>query len=299
MLTEADDLLGRALDFKRGVHQGAPFLTQVVVKPYQVVSNQPRGTDFMDVRAQRRFLDDLTMKFGELKFAYARATDIAHDPKCKSVQKRAATLEQRYSTAKREVAARGSDCLTDPKRKCHDRGLSFVEQTELDDLARSCKKSASPPNSRVGRGHKAVKPDPAGKPAGPTQRDTERISAKNPHCKLWRFTQVVTRVMAKKRSGEAWDGDDSAPDVVVYVTSGGRSIATFPNKAGYARTDAFGQPVYLDVGAQVSVRVVDSDLMADDPIGRPGGTVPSRLPGGAWVLSAGQATVTLNGQCVE
>ena len=127
-LQSLSSLLQRAEDFKRTIGRGA-VATEMVIEPYQVTSNRPRGAELWNLTEQRRFLDQLAVDYGALQQAEAELREKLASNTCanKDARKQMESLHSEYEQSVRDTQQRAEECVNDPKRRCKGRGLGVVD----------------------------------------------------------------------------------------------------------------------------------------------------------------------------
>ncbi|WP_096326894.1 hypothetical protein [Nannocystis exedens] len=270
-LRDVGALVHQAYAFEQQVQLGATVPTQLVVKPYQVTSNLPRGADLWNVLEQRRFLDDLAVRHGELKDADAevQARIAAGACKRRGDARELERLHARYAAALEASRKRAQDCRIDPRRRCSDRGLTFVDPRAHERALARCEPA---------RPH-ADAPPP------------QRPGVDSP-CHLWQFSSLAARVAERE-----YDADGSAPELTVALHSEGRRIG-LPMVRSYS-TEGELTDLYLRPGATATVTIWDRDAFFDDHLASLEGNVPPTLPGGVWTLRQGETQAALAGRCIE
>lgn len=272
-LQDIDTLLRRADEFEREVQAGATVPTQLVVRPYQVTSNLPRRVSLWNLLEQRRFLDDLAVRQGELKGADAEVQARIAVGACKrrGDVKDLERLHTRYTAAIEAIRKRAQDCRIDPRRSCSERGLTFVDPRLHERVLAQCEPA---------RPHVEV-------PAPRPQRPGVEVP-----CHLWQFSSLSVRVPSRQ-----YDADGSAPELIVALHNEGRRIG-LPVVSAYS-TQGELNDLYLRPGAAVTVSIWDRDAFFDDHLASLAGNVPPIIPSGTWTLQKGETKAALTAQCRE
>ncbi|MDC0721288.1 hypothetical protein [Nannocystis bainbridge] len=271
-LQDIDVLVQRAQAFEREVQAGATVPTQLIVKPYQVISNLPRGATLWNLLPQQRFLDALALRHGELKRADDEVQSRIAAGYCKrrGDARELERLHARYAPAIEASRKRAQDCQIDPRRSCSDRGLTFVDPPAH---ARALARCEPPPP-----------PVDLTPPPPPPQPGVDAP------CHLWQFSSLSVRVASRE-----YDADGSAPELIVSLHSDGRQIG-LPTVSSYSHQGELTD-LYLKPGAAVTVSIWDRDLMVDDHLASLAGNVPPMLPSGQWTLGKGETRAVLAAQC--
>jgi hypothetical protein len=94
--------------------------------------------------------------------------------------------------------------------------------------------------------------------------DFEKLGGRNPtnrglRCEQWALSQITWTMPPKKDTGEDWDADRSAPDVVVRIDLGENRALSGPETKAYSGSWRLPQLVPFDVGTEVSIRAFDVD----------------------------------------
>jgi len=182
----------------------------------------------------------------------------------------------------RATRQRAEDCVDDPRRRCKDRGLDFVDADRHRKVMALC----------------AAGPDTA--PDVPTVINLEPAPARpgiDAPCRIWQFATVSAEVSPSKPGGAPWDADGSPPETAFMLWLGERKVA-FPTHSSYST----GGPIadgLVSAGATVKASLTDRDAFFDDRIALISETVPTTLKGGVWKLESGKTSVSLTGRCVE
>lgn len=108
-----------------------------------------------------------------------------------------------------------------------------------------------------------------GRRAAFEQLDFEKLGGRNPQkrglrCVRWAISQIAWTMPPSKATGEDWDGDGSAPDVVVRIQVSENRVLSGPKTQAYSGSWSLPELVPFDVGEEVSVWAFDSDLAFDD-----------------------------------
>lgn len=108
-----------------------------------------------------------------------------------------------------------------------------------------------------------------GRRAAFEQLDFEKLGGGRPtkrglQCEKWAISQIAWTMPPNKDTGEDWDGDGSAPDVVVRIEVGENLVLSGPKTQAYSGSWLLPQLVPFDVGAEVSVWAFDVDAWFDD-----------------------------------
>jgi hypothetical protein len=85
-------------------------------------------------------------------------------------------------------------------------------------------------------------------------------------CKVWAFDYVEWTIQPRKPTGNAWDADDSPPDVVLTLRARGSSGRTSPKRETYKVEWTLDPPLRVEPGTPVSLRGSDQDWVENDPI---------------------------------
>lgn len=115
-------------------------------------------------------------------------------------------------------------------------------------------------------------------------------------CRSWSFDRIDVSFPRRKSTGHAWDADDSPPDTVLTLQSADDTRVSAKLEA-YERTWLLEPPVTVPTGKQLTLRSIDSDLMADDFMLRLSVKVPETTESGR--LTFGSGTAVAVGQCVD
>lgn len=283
-------LLARARRFQETVTTGKAVTTRLIVKPYQMTSNRPRGVDPWDLTEQRRLLAQLATRYGELLQADAEVTATLGSSACAREKDKGKIerLHAEYSDSLRAVKQRAEDCVRDPSRECKERGLSFVDPGKHQKVLALCVNQPDVP-SLVGSGRLGVMASP---PAPPPPKPG--IDAP---CRVWQFDSVTADVSPSKPGGAPWDADGSPPETAFMLWLGERKVA-FPTRSSYST----GGPIVdglVSAGSPVKAALMDRDAFFDDRIALITDSVPETLSEGVWTLESGRTSVSLRGRCVE
>ncbi|MBZ5709390.1 hypothetical protein [Nannocystis pusilla] len=278
-LETIDHLLQRAEDFTHSVASGRSVPTRLVVRPYQVASNLPRKANLWNVIEQSRFLDELAVKYGEVKRASAELHDKLATSTCTN-RREAKELEQlktRYTAQITAIQQRAQDCLNDPQRRCTDHRLDTVDARAHQAALELCKSSPGLAGT--------FRPEPP-RPRQQPGKDTE--------CKLWQLSSLSAQAPPRpSRNGEA----QPEPFVTLMVD---RKPVPIAAKAPGATSRQLND-VYLKPGAKFLARVGHHGgfLGIGGSSETLSGELPATLPRGTWTLEKGQTRVVFQTRCVE
>lgn len=285
-LHSIDDLLRRGERFKQSVSSGKTVTTELIVEPYQITTNRPRRAELWDLTEQRRFLADLAVRHGELEKAVAELNEQMAAHPCTRVRdtNRREKLRSEYVTTLAEVKKRAEDCINNPRRRCKDSGLEFVDLDDQRKTLALCQNNTVVRNDEMlGRVGTSIAPSP--KPG---------IDAP---CRTWRFTSARVNVSPSKPGGGPWDADGSPPETAFTLVLGARRI-NFPTRSSYS-TGGTIEDGLVSAGATVQAFLTDRDATFDDRIAEISDTAPEKLSDGLWTLESGRTSVSLRGRCVE
>jgi hypothetical protein len=286
-LESLDSLLQRAKKFEGSVASGRSVPTRLVVRPYQVASNLPRKASLWNVIEQRRFLDDLAIRYGEVKRASAELDDKLARSTCESPRqaKELEQLKKRYTSQLTAIQQRAQDCLNDPQRRCTDRGLDSVNARAHKAALELCATPASRDKTPAPQNNA---PDVWG---GLTPRPVFGQGNQR-KCNLWQLTSLSAQPASRSgdsqldTSAQLWVNDQKIP--LPSPLSNPKSVPL--------------KDIYLKPGARALVRVWPG------PLGRAvimktwtelTAELPATLPRGTWTLEQGQAKVVFHARCVE
>lgn len=287
-LENLDNLLARAERFKRSVSAGKTVATELIVEPYQVTTNRPRGADLWDLTEQRRFLADLAARHGELEQADAELQERLGSRRCASEREKG-KLERThadYEQALKDIRKRAEDCAHNPLSRCKDRGLDFLDTDTHRKKMQLCAQD------RPSRGESGLLGGMASRPAPPPPKP-----GLDAPCRVWRFASVAAEISPSKPGGAPWDADGSPPETAFTLWLGERRI-NFPTQSSYATGGSIDDGL-VSAGASVKAALTDRDAMFDDRIAVISETVPGVLPEGTLTLESGRTAVTLRGRCIE
>jgi hypothetical protein len=272
-LGRIDHLLQLAQAFEYSIDAGRTVPTHLVVRPYQVASNLPRRSDLWTMIDQRRFLDELAVKYGELKRASAELQDKIAQNTCTS-RREAKELEQlrvRYSGLLTAIPQRAQDCLNDPSRRCTGRGLDLVDA----------------------RTHQAA-------------LELCTVPGKNSECRRWQLTSLVAQVPPRS---QRLDGMDPSPSISVMLDRQRVPLAGKTADSSYLLNKVYAGPgakvvvrisngaresalaAFMSGGVALAVSGAAMDTLS--------GELPTILPNGTWTLEKGQVKVVFQARCVE
>lgn len=166
----------------------------------------------------------------------------------------------------------GGDTLAERERQLTERERDLARQ-ELESLKRQATAAASAavPVATTPQPEEPTAAPAAAAPA-PTGPRTVVIS-------------LSLTVATKKPDGQPWDALGNAPDPVLSVTAGGKTLSAGPFQ-DQTTANATLEPMSLTLGDPIVVKVVDKDLQQNDLIGvfsteyRGARTVQGALEGG-------------------
>lgn len=272
-LESIDALLQSADAFRSGIESGKDVVTGVIVRPYQVVSNRPRGADLLDLREQRRFLDALSMSYGELAKAKADAQRSAVAG-CSGEKRGLPRLIDEYTVQLDEIESRAEDCMNDPGRRCSDRGLEFLDVGRHEKALQACRVAEKPRASRPTRARRE-----------PEQR-----------CDRWEVTAMEINIAELNHAGRHWDSANDPPDVVGSLRRRDELLAPLRERSGYSRTERF--ELYVKPYERLVLTLADSDW-GSEPIATVTIEVPAEIGDGKWRAVGESATVTMTATCLR
>ncbi len=264
-LQSLDGLLKRAKHFKGTIGGGGAVATEMVIEPYQVTSNRPRGAAFWNLTEQRRFLDQLAIDYGTLQQAAAELKEKLSSNTCanKDARKPMESLHAEYEKSVRDTRQRAEECMNDPKRRCKGRGLGVVDPDRHRKTIADC---------ATGPGFDAP-------------------------CRIWQFATASAQVSPSTPGGAPREADDSPPEIAIMLWLGERRIV-FPTQQSYSARGIIVDG-FVNAGLTVKVSIVERDLFLDDQIALLSDTVPTILYDGVLKLESDTVSVSLHGHCVE
>lgn len=179
-LRSINELLSRAEHFKQAIVGGQAVATRLVVEPYQVTSNRPRGRAVWDLTEQRRFLDQLAIDYGALQKAEAELAEKLTTTTCerKGDRRKLEALHTEYQQAVQSTRRHAEDCVNDPQHGCKSRGLTAVDPEAHRKAMARC--SLDPSVARAGGPGSTARPSRPGSSTATRNSTTPSPGSRSP-----------------------------------------------------------------------------------------------------------------------
>lgn len=154
----------------------------------------------------------------------------------------------------------------------------------------------------------SIAPEPAMKPARdpypvasvePPRVGHGRAASPKETCQAWRIDRIEFTVPEQRHDGTSWDGDGSAPELVYTVLVGGRRAYRSPKQEAYGWEHTPPTPIRLAPGQEVSIDLIDWDVVGRERIAAFQGTLPQDLVDPQVMLTSGRATASMRLTCAS